>query len=103
MRNVVKCLTVSALSLGASMAIEGAALADGYVRGYGPAPAFSWSGLYIGGGGGYAWGSGLTDMNVSGFFNQRATPDLNGGLVAEFSGRSDGPIGPFFVLRRHIL
>jgi hypothetical protein len=40
MRNVVKCLTVSALSLGASMAIEGAALADGYVRGYGPAPAF---------------------------------------------------------------
>jgi outer membrane immunogenic protein len=86
MRKFVKCLTVGALSLGASLPIEGAALADGYSRGYGPGPAFSWTGLYIGGGGGYAWGSGLTDMNVSGVFNQRATPDLNGGIVGGHIG-----------------
>jgi outer membrane immunogenic protein len=83
MRRIVKRLTASALSLGASMLIASAALADGYVLSYGPVPGFSWTGLYIGGGGGYAWGSGLTDMNVSGFFNQRATPDLSSGI---FSG-----------------
>src|SRR5690349_5849346 len=83
MRRIVKRLTASALSFGASMLIASAALADGYVLSYGPVPGFSWTGLYIGGGGGYAWGSGLTDMNVSGFFNQRATPDLSSGI---FSG-----------------
>jgi outer membrane immunogenic protein len=44
------------------------------------APVYNWSGIYGGVGGGYAWGSGLTDMSVSGVFIQRAAPNLDGGI-----------------------
>jgi outer membrane immunogenic protein len=76
-----KCLAVGALSLAASAALQSPAQADGYVRGYAPVqPAFSWSGIYVGGGAGYAWGRSVEDMTVGGTFIQRATPDLDGGI-----------------------
>jgi len=80
-----KPLVLGALSVGASVFMESAAQADGYERGFAQ-PAFSWSGIYLGGGGGYAWGDGLTDMSVSGVFIQRATPDLSGGIVGGHVG-----------------
>jgi outer membrane immunogenic protein len=81
MRNLLKYLTIGTLSLGALAGLESAAQADGYVRGYAPIqPAFSWSGIYVGGGGGYAWGRGSEDMTIAGTFIQRATPNLDGAI-----------------------
>jgi outer membrane immunogenic protein len=78
MRKLMKCLAFGALSLGASVST---AQADGYMREYAPVtPAFSWSGIYVGGTAGYAWGRGLEDMTPGGTFAQRATPDLDGAI-----------------------
>ena len=83
-----KCLAVGALSLGASIALQSPTKADGYFQGYAPVqPAFTWSGIYVGGGAGYAWGHGLEDMSVSGVFNQRPSPDLGKGIVGGHWGQ----------------
>ena len=81
MRTLMKLAAVATLTMGAISSDANVAQADGYARPARYAPErFNWSGVYIGGGAGYAWGDGLTDMFVSGVFNQRGTPDLNGGI-----------------------
>jgi len=70
MRKLMKLVGGAALMIGA--VASGASTAQ--------AERYNWSGLYFGGGAGYAWGDGLTDMSVSGVFVQRAAPDLNGGI-----------------------
>lgn len=57
-----------------------------FAGGTAQAQQYNWSGLYFGGGVGYAWADGLTDMAQTGFFNQRATPELNGGIYGGHVG-----------------
>jgi outer membrane immunogenic protein len=81
MRSVIRLGVVATLAIGAVAFETTIAQADGYGAAPRLAPQpYNWSGLYVGGAAGYAWGDGLTDMSVSGVFIQRASPDLNGGI-----------------------
>lgn len=80
--NVYRALVVGAAAGVAFTVVAASASADAppRYRGSPYATAYDWSGVYVGGGAGYAWGRGLEDMTVGGTFLQRATPDLDGGI-----------------------
>ena len=75
MRSVIRLSVVATLAIGAVAFETTIAQADGYGAAPRLAPQpYNWSGLYVGGAAGYAWGDGLTDMSVSGVFIQPPHP-----------------------------
>jgi len=69
-------LAVSALAIGAVSA-SAADMAPLYTKAPPPevAPAYDWSGFYVGGNGGYAWANNNTSSQVDVFFPGSAPPD----------------------------